>query len=67
MFEGAGFEVVEVRGKSIVPVRDNKMLFAKDGAIERLVALEEELGRDPAAAVRAGHLQVVAKKVSSAD
>jgi ubiquinone/menaquinone biosynthesis C-methylase UbiE len=62
LFERAGFEVVEVAGKTIVPVRQNKQLLAQEGAVERLVRLEEELAKDPAAAARAGHLQVVARK-----
>ena len=32
-------------------------------SIERLLKLEEYLARDPAAAARAGHLQVIARKV----
>jgi ubiquinone/menaquinone biosynthesis C-methylase UbiE len=62
VFERAGFEVVEVAGKTIVPVRQNKQLLAQDGAVERLIKLEEELSKDPAAAARAGHLQIVARR-----
>lgn len=62
LFERAGFEVVDVSGKTIVPVRANKRLLEQPGAVERLLALEEELGRDPASAGRAGHLQIVARK-----
>ena len=35
---------------------------AAPGAVERLLKLESELAKDPAAAARAGHLQIVAKK-----
>jgi len=62
VFERAGFEVVEIAGKTIVPVRQNKQLLAQEGAVERLVKLEEELSKDPAAAARAGHLQIVARR-----
>jgi ubiquinone/menaquinone biosynthesis C-methylase UbiE len=62
LFERAGFEVLSVGGKTIIPVRQNKQLFEKEGAVERLLKLEAELGKDPAAAARAGHLQVIAKK-----
>jgi ubiquinone/menaquinone biosynthesis C-methylase UbiE len=62
LFEGAGFEVVSITGKTIIPVRDNKILFEKPGAMERLLRLEEELSRESASAARAGHLQIVARK-----
>ena len=62
LFERAGFEVIGVAGKTIIPVRQNKQLLAHPDAVERLVRLEEELARDPAAAARAGHLQVVARR-----
>ena len=62
LFERAGFEVAEVAGKPVVPVRQNKHLLTHPGAVERLVRLEEELSKDPAAAARAGHLQIVAKR-----
>jgi hypothetical protein len=62
LFERSGFEVIAVEGKTIVPVRDNKILLTRDRAVERLLRLEAELSRDPAAAARAGHLQVVARR-----
>ena len=62
LFERAGFEGVEVAGKTIVPVRQNKHLLTHQDAVRRLMALEEELARDPTAAARAGHLQVVARR-----
>src|SRR4051812_32798100 len=62
LFERAGFEVISVAGKSIIPVRQNKHLLTHPGAVERLVRLEEELAKDPAAAARAGHLQVAARR-----
>jgi ubiquinone/menaquinone biosynthesis C-methylase UbiE len=62
LFEGAGFDVVSITGKTIIPVRDNKILFEKPGAMERLLAMEEELSRDPASAARAGHLQIIARR-----
>ena len=62
LFEKSGFEVLAVEGKTIVPVRDNKHLFTHDGAVERLLNLEAELSKDPAAAARAGHLQITARR-----
>jgi ubiquinone/menaquinone biosynthesis C-methylase UbiE len=62
LFERAGFEVVGVAGKSVIPVRQNKHLLTHPDAVERLIRLEEALAGDPAAAARAGHLQVVARR-----
>jgi ubiquinone/menaquinone biosynthesis C-methylase UbiE len=62
LFESNGFEVIEVVGKTIIPVRANKRLLAESGAVERLLNLEEELAKDPAAAGRCGHLQIVARR-----
>jgi ubiquinone/menaquinone biosynthesis C-methylase UbiE len=62
LFEKSGFEVLAVEGKTIIPVRANKNLLTQDRAIERLLKLEAELAKDPAAAARAGHLQVVARR-----
>ena len=62
LFEKAGFEVIEIIGKTILSVRNNKQLLAAPDAVERLLKMEQELAKDPAAASRAGHLQIVAKK-----
>jgi ubiquinone/menaquinone biosynthesis C-methylase UbiE len=62
LFEKSGFEVLAIEGKTIIPVRANKYLFTHERAVERLLKLEEELAKDPAAAARAGHLQVVARR-----
>ena len=62
LFEKAGFDVLAIEGKTIIPARDNKRLLEQPQAVERLLKLEQELGRDPAAAARAGHIQIVARK-----
>jgi ubiquinone/menaquinone biosynthesis C-methylase UbiE len=62
LFERSGFEVLAIEGKTIIPVRDNKHLLTYDRAVERLLKLEEELSKDPAAAARAGHLQIIARR-----
>lgn len=67
LFAKAGFEVIDLIGKSVIPVRDNKRLLEAPGAIERLIRLEEELQKDPAAGARAGHLQIVVKKNEAAE
>ena len=62
LYERSGFEVVELAGKPVIPVRQNKHLLTHPDAVPRLLRLEAELGKDPAAVGRAGHLQVVARK-----
>ena len=55
--------MLEVGGKTILPVRQNKALLEQPGAVERLLRLEQELSKDPTTAARAGHLQIVARRV----
>ena len=62
LFERAGFEVLNVAGKPIIPVRQNRHLFTHPDAVPRLLRLEAELAKDPAAAAKAGHLQIVARR-----
>lgn len=62
LFERAGFDAVGITGKTIIPVRQNKHLLTYSDAVARLIQLEEELSSDPAAAARAGHLQIVARR-----
>jgi ubiquinone/menaquinone biosynthesis C-methylase UbiE len=62
LFQRAGFEVLSLSGKTIIPVRQNKILFEEPGAAERLLKLEAELAKDPASAARAGHLQIIARR-----
>jgi ubiquinone/menaquinone biosynthesis C-methylase UbiE len=65
LFERSGFDVIEVRGKTVIPVRDNKQLLAGDRATDRLIRMEMELSKDPASAARAGHLQIVARRIAA--
>jgi len=62
LFERAGFEVLDLIGKTILPVRQNKRLLEREDSVERLLRMEEELARDPAAAATAGHLQITARR-----
>lgn len=66
LFERAGMEVVDLAGKTIIPVRQNKHLFTHPDAVHRLLRLEAEASKDPAAAARAGHLQIVARRPARA-
>lgn len=64
LFERAGFEVLGVAGKTILPVRENRQLLEKveGAALRRLVQQELALARDPLNAARAAHLQVTARR-----
>ena len=62
IFERAGWEVLDVIGKPIVPVRQNKHLLSYPDAVARLLEIEGTLNRDPAAAARSAHLQIVARR-----
>ncbi|HRK32745.1 MAG TPA: class I SAM-dependent methyltransferase [Tepidisphaeraceae bacterium] len=63
MFERSGFEVLSITGKPVVNVRANKKLLEAPNAVDRLLKLEAELAKDPAAAAKAGHLQIVARRL----
>jgi SAM-dependent methyltransferase len=62
LFERVGFQVIEVSGKTILPVRAHRELIADPALFRRLVKIEEELADDEAAAARASHLQIIARK-----
>jgi ubiquinone/menaquinone biosynthesis C-methylase UbiE len=62
LFEQAGFEVMQVVGKTLIPVRQNKLLFTKPEAMARLLRLEQDLAKDPSSAAGAAHLQIVARR-----
>ena len=62
LFVRSGFEVVDIAGKTIIPVRQNKRLLEKPESIHTLLKIEADLSRDPAAIGRAGHLQIVARR-----
>jgi ubiquinone/menaquinone biosynthesis C-methylase UbiE len=64
LFERSGFEVLDITGKTIVPVRQNKKLLEHPDAISRLIKIEQELAKDAASAGRAGHLQITARRNS---
>jgi SAM-dependent methyltransferase len=62
LFEKSGLEVIDVRGKPVVNVRQNKRLLEDASAVDRLIRIEAELSKDPAAAAKSAHLQIVARK-----
>jgi ubiquinone/menaquinone biosynthesis C-methylase UbiE len=62
LFERAGLEVLELKGKPVINVRANKQLLAQPGSADRLLRLEMDLNKDPASAGKSGHLQIVVRK-----
>jgi SAM-dependent methyltransferase len=62
LFERVGMEVLEVTGKTILPVRAHREALNDPATFRRLVKLEVELADDPSAAARASHLQIAARK-----
>ena len=66
LFDHNGFATVEVTGKTVIPVRNNRKLLEDPAAVGQLLKMEAELARDPAAAGRCGHLQIVARRKGNA-
>jgi len=62
MFEKAGFEVLDLIGKTILPLRKHKQLLENADNLQRLLQLEHELTKDPTSPARASHLQITAQK-----
>ena len=62
MFENAGFEVLDLYGKTVLPFKKLEALFDDEASAERIMALERKLCRVPSALGRASHLQIAARK-----
>lgn len=62
LFVNAGMEVLDITGKTILPIRQNRKLLDYPHAMERLLKLEMDLQKDPASLGRCGHLQLTARK-----
>lgn len=62
MFTRAGFEVLDLFGKTVLPLKKLEALLEDHAAAERILALERKLCRLPSALGRASHLQITARK-----
>jgi len=62
LFERAGFEVLSLIGKPVLPVREHRELLADPAALRRLVEVEMDLSAEPGSAAVAGHLQIAARR-----
>src|SRR5208283_5077017 len=56
-FEKTGFKILDVFGKTVLPLKLLEPLLADAGMRERIAALEKKLCRLPSALGRASHLQ----------
>ncbi len=62
LFAKAGFEVVHIIGKTILPVRKYPQLLEDPQSYRKLLQLEEDLHAKESYLGRASHLQIAAKK-----
>ena len=58
----AGFEVVELLGKTVLPMRSYRQFLDDKAQFRKLLAMEKKLARDSDAVSRAAHFQFVARK-----
>jgi hypothetical protein len=61
LLERAGFEVVDLIGKTVLPMRHHREMLADSQARRTWMKMEKRLWRDPAAIGRAAHLQIVGR------
>jgi len=61
----AGFEVLDLFGKTVLPFKKLEPLFEDRAAVQQLLALEKKLCRKPSALGLASHLQFAARVPSS--
>ncbi len=64
LIEKSGFEMVERRGKTILPMRHYQQWLEDPPTFRRLLQIEKELSRDSDTLGRAPHIQFVARKIT---
>lgn len=62
LFEKQGFEILDLFGKTVLPLKTLEPLLGDRETCERVAALEKKLCRIPSALSRASHLQITARK-----
>ncbi len=62
LFEQAGFEVLDLFGKTVLPMKKLEQLLDDPKNAEQILALEKKLCRIPSALGRASHLQITGRK-----
>lgn len=61
LVEGAGFQLLDMIGKTVLPMRRHRELLADSAARRRWANIEKSLCREPAAIGRAPHIQVACR------
>lgn len=61
LVQAAGFEVLDVVGKTVLPMRHYRELLAEAGDRRRWAKIEKSVCRDPAAIGRASHVQIACR------
>lgn len=64
LFEGVGFEVISMIGKTVLPLRKRREMLEDPRARRRLLQIEEKLHRDEATLGMAAHLEILARRPS---
>ena len=62
LFEKSGLAVLDLIGKTILPLRKHKHLLENPDSLQRLLEFERELQKDPTSPARSSHLQITARK-----
>lgn len=62
LIEGAGFELLEMVGKTVLPMRHNRVLLAESDSRRAWARIERSLCRNSFALARASHLQIACRK-----
>ncbi len=62
LLTAAGFEVIEIVGKTVLPMRQRRELLEDAETRRRLARIEKRLARDPANLGRCPHLQLAARR-----
>jgi SAM-dependent methyltransferase len=65
LLSSAGLEVVDLIGKTVLPMRQHRELLEDPAERRRWAAIEKTLHRDPANLARCAHLQVAARKTKA--
>lgn len=66
LLAAAGFEVLEMIGKTVLPMRRHRDLLADTDARKRWAKIEKGLARDHANLARCAHLQITARRSPTA-
>lgn len=61
LLEGAGFVMIELLGKTVLPMRGYRKMLAESEARRTWAKIEKSLCRDPGAVSRASHFQVACR------